>query len=139
MQNTVQNPALQAAIRSLQQAKLAARRYEKEGHGKFRDCLFVCCNGRVLFQLFSYGEAASLVFEMWAKNISADGAISWADETVAYSGKTEAPQKLTSFEDNVLYLDDRPQKWAVAAEYKTFAKAGLGGLGMLWRRVAGKG
>lgn len=135
MQQPHPNPAFAAVLAALRQSGLAAMRYEQEGHSRFRDCLIVCRNGRLLFQRLSYGEAASLVFEMWADEVTPQGGIVWHSKNVAYSGKQEAPAAFTTYNGKALVLDGKTRRWLPVAPYKTFAKAGLGALAMLWQRL----
>lgn len=112
---------------------LAARRYQREGRGKFRDCLTLGRNGRLLFERFNYGEAAGLVFSMWG-NAAEDGALRWEKEGVGYSGKDEAPALLTGMDGAALELDGGRLKWQPAAALKSWPAGGLGRLAMLLGR-----
>lgn len=118
----------------LKKDKLAARRYEKDKAPRFRDCVTVCQNGRILFQRFNMGEAAGLVCEFWSLQVSDDGQIVWDDVSCTYSAKDEAPQIFTGFEDGKIHFDSKPFTWSCEAEYKTYPKAGLGFLKMLFAR-----
>ena len=42
------------------------RRYEKELETHFRDCMLFYLDGRIRFERYCYGEAACLVFSVWA-------------------------------------------------------------------------
>ena len=53
------------------------RRYEKELETHFRDCLLFYLDGRIRFERYCYGEAACLVFSVWAHGFDADGNILW--------------------------------------------------------------
>lgn len=53
-------------IEDLKKGKIAARRFEKSGNNKFRDLVTVCSNGKLRFERYCYGEAASLVCTLWA-------------------------------------------------------------------------
>ena len=50
------------------------RRYEKELETHFRDCLLFYLDGRIRFERYCYGEAACLVFSVWAHGFDADKA-----------------------------------------------------------------
>ena len=41
----------------------------------FRDCLLFYLDGRIRFERYCYGEAACLVFSVWAHGFDADGNI----------------------------------------------------------------
>lgn len=115
-------------------ARLAGRRFEKEGHGKYRDCIIVTRDGRVYFQRFNYGESAGLIFKLAARGVAADGTIDWDYDAIDYSGKYEAPKQLTGYEGGALLLDGKPQRWPPAADLKSLGAANLGKL-PLWRRI----
>ena len=49
------------------------RRYEKELETHFRDCLLFYLDGRIRFERYCYGEAACLVFSVWAHGLTLTG------------------------------------------------------------------
>lgn len=126
-------------IARLKQKKLAACRYEMEGHRKFRDCVTVCRNGKLLFERFNYGEAASLTFSMWAKGLNADGTIGWDYDSTKDKGRDEAPRLLTSVQNNAeeLIFDEGRYKWLPARDLRSMPSAGLGGFTMFFLRIFG--
>lgn len=124
--------------RELRQKGLAACRYEKEGHERFRDCVYVVRNGRIYFERYSYGEAASLVFGMRAKRVQPNGAIEWDAATTSYSGWGQAPQKLERREGEALHFDGKAVKWLPAAWLKTCPQLGFGRFKMFFLRFAKK-
>lgn len=128
---------LEQAVQDVKKAKLAGIRYEREGHSRFRDCVTVMRNGRLLFERYSYGEAASLTFELWAKGAVADGVILWNYDAIDYSGKQEAVKQITGYADEVFYFDGKAAKWLPAARYRSFPRGGLGGLQMFFLRIFG--
>ena len=71
------------------------RRYEKELETHFRDCLLFYLDGRIRFERYCYGEAACLVFSVWAHGFDADGNILWDREPEFESQKTAIPRVLT--------------------------------------------
>lgn len=101
---------------------LAACRYEREGHRKFRDCVTVCRNGWLVFQRFSWGEAAGLVFALRAAPPAKDEDIAWNYAATENPGCAEAPRCLTDVQEGVLVFDDLPAKWELVAEYKRLPK-----------------
>lgn len=120
-------------ISELKSSRLAARRYEQEGGGKFRDCVTVCRNGRLLFERFCYGEAAGTVCTLWGQ-AGEDGLTGWDLSASLYSGREEAPKQLTGAEGGKLQFDEGRKLWAPQKDYKRFSKAGLGTLGMLFSK-----
>ena len=112
----------EAVLRQLKEQKIAALRFEREGHRQFRDCVLVGKNGRLVFQRFSWGEAAGRVFEMGAA-VPAPGADSaWNLGATTNPGREEAPKRLTGFEDGALLFDGLPAKWPAEAGYKWLPK-----------------
>ena len=53
-------------IADVKAAKCAGFRYQRAGHQRYRDRVTVYRDGRLLFERFCYGEAAGLVFKLWA-------------------------------------------------------------------------
>ena len=53
-------------IADVKAAKCAGFRYQRAGHQRYRDRITVYRDGRLLFERFCYGEAAGLVFKLWA-------------------------------------------------------------------------
>ena len=98
-------------LQELQQKNIGARRYEREGQGKFRDSITIGKNGTVLFERYCYGEAAGLVCKMLAESVSPEGAIAWNYEACSYSGKDEAPKQLTGRIEEALEFDEKRLKW----------------------------
>lgn len=125
----------QQVVQKLRQKGLAAIRFEKEGNSRFRDCVTICRGGKLLFERYCYGEAASLVFCLWAKTVLADGTVEWNYAATEYSQKYEAPTRITGKEGDALLFDEKPALWQPAREYKTYPKAGLNGPVMLLRNL----
>lgn len=120
-------------IQDLENSKLAARRYQRDGHGKFRDLVTVCRNGKLRFERFCYGEAAGSVCVLWAPGADAEGTIQWDMSGSHYSGREEAPRVLTAVrEDGALELDGGRLLWLPSDDLKVLAEAGLGRFGMLF-------
>lgn len=105
--------------------KLAGRKYEKSGHGKFRDCVTVRRDGQLTFERFNYGEAAGLVCKLTSKGLGENGEIIWDFESSSYSGKEDAPARLTGAEDGALLFDDKAVKWLPEQDYKTMPGMGV--------------
>ena len=106
---------------------LAGRRYEQEGQSKFRDCLTVFRDGRLRFERYCYGEAAGLVCSLWADGLGPDGGIAWRTEDCLYSGKDEAPKRLSGVERGRLLMDGKARAWRPMEDLRTVpgAKKGL--------------
>lgn len=124
-------------VQDIRAQKLAACRFEEEGHHRFRDCVYIGRNGKIMFERYSYGEAASLVFGLRAKGIETDGTLLWDYGAISYSGKYEAPKQLTGYTDGALQFDGKPALWPVAARLKTLPQLGLGGVKMVFARLFG--
>jgi hypothetical protein len=112
----------EAVLQQLKDQKIAACRYEQEGHCKFRDCVLVGKNRRLVFQCFSWGEAAGLVFEMGAAMPQPGEDIVWNDNATTNLNREETPKRLTGFEEGALLFDGLPAKWSPKASYKWLPK-----------------
>lgn len=123
---------LQEVIQDLRAKKLAGVRFEREGRSRFRDCVIVAKNGKLGFERYCYGEAASLVCSFWATGVQPDGTIDWDYSTTDYSGKTEAPQKVTGVSRDALLFDDKEARWLPKTPYKSLPQAGVGRLSALF-------
>lgn len=78
--------------------------YKKENQTKFRDCLTVYIDGRVLFERYCYGEAAGLVFDCWASEIDEGGNILWIREPENQSRKDALPHVIEDFSDGAIKI-----------------------------------
>lgn len=121
-------------VEEMKTGKLAGRRFEKQGHAKFRDCVSVYRNNKLKFERYCYGEAASLVCTLWAAVPQVGAPIVWDYSASDYSGKTEAPVQLTGIEGGALLFDGKPVLWQVEKDYKTAPDAGLGRIAMLFSK-----
>lgn len=111
--------------------KLAGRRYEKAGHGRFCDCISIYRNKKVRFERFNYGEAAGLVYSIWG-TITDDGTMEWTFTTASSSSKQDVPKKITEIAVNEsLRFDNKPAVWEVRNSYKTAPEASLGRFALL--------
>ncbi len=118
--------------------KMAGRRYQKEGPGRFRDTVLLCRNGRAYFERFNYGEAAGQVCGMWGTVVPEANMIEWEYAACPYSGKTEAPKALdTVSEDGALVFDGKAARWVLEKKMKTVPRAGLSGFRMWFLRRKG--
>lgn len=122
-------------VQELEAKQQGGRKYEQEGHGKFRDMLSIGRDGSFLFERFCYGEAAGLVFSLRADRVDSDGKIAWKMEESNYSGKEEAPRELTDIkEDGALQLDGGRLLWKPVEELKRLPGAKKGLLGFFAKK-----
>lgn len=110
---------------------MAGIQYQKEGHGKFRDCVTFCKNGKFIFERFCYGEAAGSVCTLWANGYE-ENKIKWDYSGSNYTGKTDAPVELTGHQEDNLQFDEKSTFWKPVKERKTIPEAGLSRLAMLF-------
>lgn len=105
-----------------------ALRYEQQERQHYRDCLLFYCDGGVLFERYCYGEAASLVFAAWVREIDADGVLVY-EQPLAIGVKTQdLPRKLELLPDGRLSVDGGWNQWAVAATLREDKKNGYGAM-----------
>ena len=95
------------------------RRYEKELETHFRDCMLFYLDGRIRFERYCYGEAACLVFSVWAHGFDADGNILWDREPEFESQKTAIPRVLTDIQEdgNALQFDGAFKRYVKTEEF----------------------
>lgn len=74
--------------------------YKREYQMDFQDCLFFYIDGKIRFERACYGEAAGLVFEVWASGFDQDGFIQWIDKPKYDSFVAALPTQLTDIQDN---------------------------------------
>lgn len=104
------------------------RRYEKELETHFRDCLLFYLDGRIRFERYCYGEAACLVFSVWAHGFDADGNILWDREPEFESQKTAIPRVLTDIQEdgNALQFDGAFKRYVKTEEFDEDKPNGYG-------------
>ncbi len=100
--------------------------FEQSGHRQYRDRLNVYYDGKILFERFCYGEAAGLVFDMWANGLDNENYIVWDYDTCKNSKKSEAPSAITQIEAEFLLIDSKDIKWNCVKTLKRDAKHGYG-------------
>ncbi|WOC32515.1 MULTISPECIES: hypothetical protein [Caproicibacterium] len=99
---------------TLLSSKTVANRYERNrGPWRFRDCLLLYYDGRVRLERSCYGEAAGLVFTVWAERVEDDGSLQWQGLPAAAE---HVPQQITALKDGALYLDEKPAAWNITEE-----------------------
>lgn len=112
------------------------RRYEKELETHFRDCMLFYLDGRIRFERYCYGEAACLVFSVWASGIDADGKILWDKEPEFESQQKAIPRVLTDVQENgtALQFDGMRKRYLQTEEFAEDKANGYGKFKVWWMR-----
>lgn len=110
------------------------RRYEKEMETHFRDCLLFYLDGRIRFERYCYGEAACLVFSVWAHGFDIDGTILWDKEPEFESQRTALPRVLTDVQQDgtALQFDGQRKRYVMTEEFSIDKANGYGALKVFW-------
>ena len=120
---------------------LCGRRYEKELETHFRDCLLFYIDGRIRFERYCYGEAACLVFSLWARGFGSDGGILWNKEPEFEVDQKAIPRVLTDIQEDgdALQFDGARKRYVVTEEFSADKPNGYGALKVFFlrRRLAG--
>ena len=88
---------------------LCGCRYEKELETHFRDCLLFYIDGRIRFERYCYGEAACLVFSLWANGLDETGKILWVKEPEFEVDQKAIPRVITDVQVKTEEFDeDKP-------------------------------
>lgn len=97
------------------------RRYEKELETHFRDCLLFYLDGRIKFERYCYGEAACLVFSVWAHGLDEDGRIRWDKEPEFETDQKALPRVLTDVQEQgtALQFDGLRKRYVLTEEFDT--------------------
>ncbi|MEE0800965.1 MAG: hypothetical protein U0L91_06765 [Gemmiger sp.] len=118
------------------------RRYEKELETHFRDCLLFYLDGRIRFERYCYGEAACLVFSLWARGLDADGKILWEKEPEFEVDQKAIPRVLTDVQENgtALQFDGLRKRYVLTEELEQDKPNGYSRFKLFWihRRLARK-
>lgn len=95
------------------------RRYEKELETHFRDCLLFYLDGRIKFERYCYGEAACLVFSVWAHGFDDSGKILWDQEPEFEVDQKAIPRVLTDVQENgtALQFDGLRKRYCQTEEF----------------------
>lgn len=127
-------------ISEIKDAKCAGFRYQRAGHTRYRDRVTVYRDGRILFERFCYGEAAGLVFSLWAERADASGAPQWDfSKCNVSSAREEAPHQLTGAGEGGLVFDGKPVCWECVDRLRSDKPNGYGGLwNAVKRRLRGR-
>ena len=115
---------------------LCGRRYEKELETHFRDCLLFYIDGRIRFERYCYGEAACLVFSLWARGLDADGRILWEKEPAFETDQKAIPRVLTDIQENgdALQFDGARKRYLRTEEFERDKPNGYGRFKVFWLR-----
>ena len=94
----------------------------------------VLSGGRIRFERYCYGEAACLVFSVWAHGFDADGNILWDREPEFESQKTAIPRVLTDIQEdgNALQFDGAFKRYVKTEEFDEDKPNGYGKFKVFW-------
>lgn len=120
---------------------LCGRRYEKEMETHFRDCLLFYLDGRIRFERYCYGEAACLVFSVWAYGFDAQGKILWDKEPEFESQRSALPRVLTDVQEGgtALQFDGLRKRYVMTEEFASDKPNGYGKWKVFWLQHCKKG
>lgn len=92
--------------------------YEREFQVEFQDRIYFYIDGKMRFERACYGEAAGLVFEVWASGFDEEGRIDWIDKPKYDSYLAALPDKLTDIQDegNALQFDGQFRRFVKVTE-----------------------
>ncbi len=118
----------ESVVSRVKAEKCAGIRYQQAGHHHFRDRVTVYRDGKLLFERFCYGEAAGIVFSVWAKSDDGNGSPLW-DFTGCNvtSAPQEVPHTLTDADENSLEFDGKSIRWECTQKLKSDSANGYGG------------
>ena len=120
---------------------LCGRRYEKELETHFRDCLLFYLDGKIRFERYCYGEAAGLVFGVWARGFDEEDNILWDNVPDFEMARKVLPHRLTDVEENgnALQFDGARKRYLFTEEFSSDKANGYGTFRTLFlRRRFGK-
>lgn len=116
---------------------VCGRRYEKELETHFRDCLLFYRDGRIRFERYCYGEAACLVFSVWARGFDAEGKILWDKEPEFESQRSALPRVLTDVQEsgNALQFDGARKRYCKTEEFESDRRNGYSRWKVFWMNL----
>ena len=111
-------------------------RYEKEWETHFRDCLLFYIDGKIRFERYCYGEAACLVFSVWASGLDEDGKILYDKEPEFEVDQKALPRMLTDIQENgnALQFDGQFKRFVKTEEFSEDNPNGYSRLRLLFLR-----
>ena len=91
-------------------------------------------DGRIRFERYCYGEAACLVFSVWAHGFDADGNILWDREPEFDSQRAAIPRCLTDIQEDgsALQFDGAFKRYVKTEEFDTDKPNGYGKFKVFW-------
>ncbi len=107
--------------------------YERERcHLSSRERLIFFKDGKIKFESYCYGEAATLTFECFgADPLQTDGKLSWPDD-IRPPREIMPPQNIRELSFNQLTVEDKPFIWKRIEERKNDPTNGYGVLKSLF-------
>lgn len=110
--------------------------YERELQAEFQDRLFFYFDGKIRFERACYGEAAGLVFEVWASGFDSDGNICWIDKPKYDSYLAALPDKLTDMQEDgkALQFDGQFRRFIFVSDFKNDPQRGYTKFKMLLKK-----
>ena len=107
---------------------LCGCRYEKELETHFRDCLLFYIDGRIRFERYCYGEAACLVFSLWANGLDETGKILWVKEPEFEVDQKAIPRVITDVQENgtAMQVDNQRKRYVKPEEFDEDKPNGYG-------------
>ena len=107
---------------------LCGCRYEKELETHFRDCLLFYIDGRIRFERYCYGEAACLVFSLWANGLDETGKILWVKEPEFEVDQKAIPRVITDVQENgtAMQVDNQRKRYVKTEEFDEDKPNGYG-------------
>lgn len=115
---------------------LCAAVYTRELQMDFQDCLFFYIDGKIRFERACYGEAAGLVFEVWASGFDENGTIQWINKPKYDSFISALPTQLTAIQDNgnALEFDGKYKRFLKTKEISSDPSHGYTKLKLLFKK-----
>lgn len=114
------------------QAGLRFEHQQRQQHLRYRDCILVYHNGRIRFERYCYGEAASLVFGAWVDHIDETGTLHYRQPFDLAVKPDALPTGIATMpSDTTLTLSGRPELWEVKAVLPDDPKNGYSRVGVL--------
>ena len=115
---------------------LCATVYKRELQMEFQDCLFFYIDGKMRFERACYGEAAGLVFEVWASGFDENGVIQWIDKPKYDSYVSALPVQLTDIQENgnALQFDGQYKRFLKINEIRSDKERGYTKLKLMFMK-----
>ena len=120
------------------------RRYQKDyiaranarSESATLECIKFYADGKIRFEQHCYGEAASCIFTLWAKDMDAQGNLQWDLPAKGYYDAAVLPAALERIDENGwLYFTGDPRPWKPAADLEADPAAGYPRWKVLLHRI----